>query len=244
MTSSNTKLKIKISIAQIGVIRFWVGVAAGLICSLCICLYFNWSREILRFMTGAFADLLHLSDKEEMFYNHFYAALSSVLGLCLMLWIWMGNASLKFGRRRHLVHLSNSYTLLIFWIAILAVARFGSITALFPYGQAGFDNELDLSSDYWLLFILIPVVVFGHAWMGLRLVYRTGWWMRKTGLASMLFTLLLAQTAITSNKIVNESYAQRFKKDWAYIDREVSEAQSLYGLEYLESHRKSKGIED
>ena len=85
----------KISIKNIGKQRFWIGITAGLVSAIITSLFFNYSREILRFTTGISTDLLILDKDELQFFNFFFSILSTVLGLSIAIWIWMGNNTNK-----------------------------------------------------------------------------------------------------------------------------------------------------
>ena len=168
--------KEKISIQNIGRQRFWIGLIAGLISAISISLFFNHSREVLRLYTGISSDLLILEENKLLFFNYFFSFLSTVLGLSITIWIWMQNK--KHNRRKDRIYkqLSITYGILIFWVILMIISRFGSILPIVLFGRPGYDNHLNLHDEYWILFVLIPIVVFTQSWFTVRLVYQAGRW--------------------------------------------------------------------
>lgn len=79
--------KERLSLQNIGLQRFWVGLAAGMIAAVSISLFFNYFREILRSWTGISTDLLILEPKEVLFYDYFFCVLAAVMGLTISMWI-------------------------------------------------------------------------------------------------------------------------------------------------------------
>ena len=60
--------------------------------------------------------------------------------------------------------LSRANIYFTFWLILMMIARFGSVLPLILYGMPGYDNQLNLFEEYWLLFVLIPIVVFAQNW--------------------------------------------------------------------------------
>ncbi|NLC50315.1 MAG: hypothetical protein GX762_08125, partial [Bacteroidales bacterium] len=73
--------KDKLSIDLIGRQRFWIGIVAGVISAISLSLLFNYSREILRSLTGISSDLIILEPNELLFFDYFFCLLASVMGL-------------------------------------------------------------------------------------------------------------------------------------------------------------------
>lgn len=186
--------KNRISIDGIGHQRFWLGIVSGLLTAVILCLFFNYTREMLRFFTSIKGDLLVLSKNEFYFYNYFYSALSSTLGLSITIWIWMGNN--KHNRKKDRLYKRQIQTniLLLFWVILLVISRFSSILTFVLYGTIGYDNQLDFVNDYWLLFVLLPCVIFLQSWFTVRLVYNSTKWILYSFISCSLFTLLLSFT--------------------------------------------------
>ncbi|WP_194774525.1 hypothetical protein [Pararhodonellum marinum] len=169
--------KANLSIKHIGPQRFWIGLSSGVFSAISISLFFNHSREVLRYFTSLTADLLILTESEHQFYNFFFSFLSSVLGLSITLWIWMSNSSHNSRKYYIRKQLSKTNSLLIFWITLLVVARYGSVLHLVLYSSPGYDDHLNLIENFWIIFLLFPWMVFLQSWSTVRLVYRSGKWM-------------------------------------------------------------------
>lgn len=226
--------KEKISIHNIGRQRFWIGVVAGLIAAISISLFFNQSRESLRLLTSMSADLLILKENELLFFNYFFSFLSTVLGLSITIWIWMLNK--KHNRKKDRIYkkLSVTNTLLIFWIIMMIISRFGSILPIVLFGFPGYDNHLKLYDEYWILFVLIPIVVFMQSWFTVRLVYQSGKWIFLSFLFCILTAFTLQLTTTVNQKKLNSAYYQRFENDYIYIDQEIKIAREKYGVDFDE----------
>lgn len=223
--------KENISIQNIGRQRFWIGIVAGLISAISISLFFNHSRESLRLLTSMSADLMILKENELLFFNYFFSFLSTVLGLSITIWIWMLNKKHNRKKDRIYKQLSITNALLIFWVILMIISRFGSILPIVLFGTPGYDNHLNLYDEYWIFFVLIPIVVFMQSWFTVRLVYQSGRWI----LLSLIFCILTAftiqLTTTVNQEKLNSAYHQRFEKDYNYIDQEIKIAKEKYGVD-------------
>ncbi|WP_111671509.1 hypothetical protein [Algoriphagus litoralis] len=226
--------KEKISIQNIGRQRFWIGIVAGLISAISISLFFNQSRETLRLLTSMSADLLILKKNELLFFNYFFSMLSTVLGLSITIWIWMQNR--KHNRRKDRIYkqLAITNALLIFWVILMIISRFGSVLPIILFGNAGFDNHLNLFDEFWILFVLLPIMIFLQSWFTVRLVYQSGKWIFFSLLFCIMTAFTLQLTTSVNQEILNSAYHQRFEKDNNYIDKEIKIAKEKYGVNYNE----------
>lgn len=223
--------KEKISIRNIGRQRFWIGIVAGLISAILISLFFNHSRETFRLLTSMSADLLILKENELLFFNYFFSLLSTVLGLSITIWIWMQNK--KHNRRKDRIykHLSVTNAILIFWVILMIISRFGSILPIVLFGTPGYDNHLNLYEEYWILFVLMPIVVFMQSWFTVRLVYHAGRWIILSFLFCIMTAFTLQLTTTVNQEKLNSAYHQRFENDYNYIDHEIKTAKEKYGVD-------------
>ncbi|WP_114752070.1 MFS transporter [Pleomorphovibrio marinus] len=226
--------KEKISIQNIGRQRFWIGIVAGLISVISISFFFNQSRESLRLLTSMSADLLILKDNELLFFNYFFSFLSTVLGLSITIWIWMQNR--RHNRRKNGIYkqLSNTNALLIFWVILMIISRFGSVLPIILFGHPGYDNHLNLYEEFWILFVLIPIVVFLQSWFTVRLVYQSGKWIFLSLLFCIMTAFTLQLTTSVNQEKLNRAYHQRFESEYNYIDQEIKIAKEKYGIDYNE----------
>jgi len=230
--SENRFGKEKISIQNIGRQRFWIGLIAGIFSAISISLAFNYSREVFRLFTSMSADLLILNSIQLQFFNFFFSTLSAVLGLSISIWIWMSNPRHKRRKDRIYKQLSRTNSLLIFWVILMVIARFGSILPIILYGMPGYDNQLNLFEEYWLLFVLMPLVVFFQNWFTVRLVYRAGKWIFISFLGCLLAAFTLNQTTTVDQGKLNALYFKRFEKDYQYIEQQISRAEKNYDIDF------------
>jgi hypothetical protein len=224
--------KEQISIQQIGRQRFWIGIVAGLISAISISLVFNHFREVYRFFITMSADLLILADNELQFFNYFFSSFATTLGFSVTIWIWMSNRTHNRRLDRLYKQLSRVNALLVFWIFLMVIARFGSIPPGVLYGMPGYDNHFNLYHDFWILFLLIPLSIFMQSWAPVRLVYRSGKWLLLSLLFCIMTVFSLKMTTTVNQEKLNNSYRLRFEKDYLYIDQEMSKAKAEYGIEF------------
>jgi hypothetical protein len=232
-----TKIRFRkenISIQNIGRQRFWIGIVAGLISAISISLFFNHSRETLRLLTSMSADLLILKENELLFFNYFFSFLSTVLGLSIAIWIWMLNKNHNRRKDRIYKQLSITNALLIFWVILMIISRFGSILPIVLFGTPGFDNHLHLYEEYWILFVLMPIVVFMQSWFTVRLVYQAGRWIFLSFLFCIFTAFTFQLTTTVNQEKLNSVYHQRFENDYNYIDQEIRIAKVKYGVDFDE----------
>ena len=227
--------KEKISIENIGKQKFWTGIISGLISAITISLIFNYFRELFRFLTGQFADLLILEESELQFFNYFFSSLATVLGLSITVWVWMTNNNHKRKKDRIYKQLARTNNLLIFWLILMMIARFGTILPLILYASPGFDNQLNLFEEYWFLFILIPIVIFSQNWFTVRIIYRSEKWILLSFLICIVIAFTLKKSTSINQEIFNDSYHEKFEKDYKYIDEQIKKAKIEYGIEFNEN---------
>ncbi len=226
--------KEKISIQNIGRQNFWIGIVLGLFSAIIITLTFNYFRELFRFFTTLSADLLILRELELQFYNYFFATLGTVLGLSITVSIWMSNNNHKRKKDRIYKQYARTNIIFLFWLIFMMIARFGSVIPFVLYGMPGYDNQLNLFEEYWLLFILIPIVVFSHNWFIVRRIYHSGKWILFSFLICLLTAFTLKITTSVNQKILNKTYFKKFETDYNYVDQQLAKAKIEYGIEFQE----------
>ncbi|MFB0924143.1 MAG: hypothetical protein QMB65_02485, partial [Vicingaceae bacterium] len=195
-------------------------------------LFFNYSKEMLRFFTSLNADLLVLTNEEYLFYNYFYSALSTCLGLSIAISIWMGNNKNKKKKDILYKRQTQANILLYFWVTLSVISRFSSVLTFVLYGNIGYDNQLDFVNDYWLLFVLLPCVIFLQSWSTVRLVYRSTKWILYSFLSCSLLTLGLSFTTSIDQERINTTYNLRYQTEFNYVDSELEYAKQKYNLEF------------
>jgi hypothetical protein len=227
--------KEKISIQNIGKQRFWIGIISGLFSAIIISLTFSYFRELFRFFTTLSADLLILEKSELQFYNYFFSSLATVLSLSITVAIWMTNNNHNRKKDKIYKQLSRANIYFTFWLILMMIARFGSVIPFILYGMPGYDNQLNLFKEYWLLFVLIPIVVFAQNWFIVRLVYRSSKWIFYSFLICIAITFVLNSTTSINQEILNNAYYKKFESDYNYINQQINKAKIEYGIEFKEN---------
>lgn len=226
--------KNELSIAYIGKTRFWIGTVVGIISAVILSYFFNYSREALRFFTSISADLIVLSETEIQFYDLFYASLSTALGLSWTVWIWMGNSNQNRKKERLFKRLAQINALLAFWVTLMCFTRFGTVILIILYSSSGYDDHLNLMDDFWVLFALLPIVVFLQNWFVIRLAYKSGkWTLYSVGCCTLIAASLFFLTKVDQDK-VNASYHAQYIAKYNYLESELQKAESKYGIQYDE----------
>ena len=224
-----------LSIDKIGLLRFWIGLCAGILTAITLSLFFNYSRETLRLLTLLSADLIILGQTEYIFYNRFFAALSTVLGLSITIWIWMSHRPSDRKKGRFFSLLAQMNALLIFWVVLLIVSRFSSTLTVIVYGNEGYDNHFDLYNNFWWMLIMLPTVVFAQNWYVVRMIYKTGKWILYSFLFCLILSWLLSITTKVNQESLNEAYTKMFEIEYEYLQNLISYAKSNYGIQYADS---------
>lgn len=221
--------KEKISIQNIGRQRFWMGIVSGLFSAVVISITLNYFREFYRFFTTLTTDLLILKESELQFFNYFFPSLATVLGLSITVSIWMTNSNHKRKRDRMNKQVARTNNLLIFWLILMMITRFGGVMTLVINGR-GYDNQLNLFEEYWLLFILILVVIFIQSWFLVRLIYRSVSWILFSFIICIAIAFTLKTTTSVDQELLNTSYHKGFESDYKYIDQQIAQAKNEYGI--------------
>jgi hypothetical protein len=224
--------KEQISIQNIGRQRFWIGIIAGAFSAVSISLFFNYSREILRYLTSLSTDLLILKEKELLFFNAFFSLLSALLGQSIAVWIWMNHNNHKRSKDWIYKQISRTNALLVFWVLLMVVSRFGTILTILLFGSEGYDNHLNLFEEFWIIFILIPIVAFMQIWFSVRLIYRAGKWIFISSLVCLFTSFFLQLTTSVNQEIVNQADFKKFEKDYNFLEQEIKKAETKYGIRF------------
>jgi hypothetical protein len=223
-----------ISIEIIGKQRFWIGIVAGLITAISLSLFIDYWRELLKFIPiTSTNDLLIFPRIEIKFFDYFFSSFSTVFGLGITLWIWLISTNSLTIKRKVYKRLAQCLILLNIWIYWAFIARFGSILPIILYGQIGFENLLNLYSDYWLLFVLIPIVIFLGNWYIVRLVYKSTKWILHSLWISLVLIIVLTNFKTVNRTIIRDAYHNSYSEEYEYTVSELEKAKN-YGIEFSE----------
>ncbi len=223
--------KDKISIQGIGKKRFWFGIIAGCFSALSISLIFNRTREFIRLLTSLSQDLLLFEKQEFNFFNFFFASLSTVLGLSITIWIWMGNITNKRKKNKLYKQQARTNSLFFFWLIIFLTAQIGFLF-LSLRDISIYDFPVNLYKEHALLFILTPIVIFAQTWFSVRLVYRSGNWILISFVVSLTMAFILYKTTSVDQNILNRIYFEKHKEAYEYITSEKIKSEKKYGIKY------------
>lgn len=218
-------LKPEISIDKLGKRQFWTGTIIGILIAFVLSYFFNYSRESLRMITFL-ADPYILTEKEFKLYDLFFASFATSLGFGFSIVYWLRGSN-KNIKKRYLKTFAISNAWLITFVALMLVARFGSILPIIVYGLHGYDGHLDLLNDFWLMFVIIPIYVFFAHWNTIRMIFRTRYWVLLSVVFYILTTFYLYKTTYADRDVLNQSYYSQNKQRFDYIDSELDKAKKL-----------------
>lgn len=224
--------KPKLSVNAIGGLRFWVGLVPGVATAVMLSVFFNQWRELLRLQTIMQADLLLFTAEESSYYNRFFALLSAVLGHNVCVWVWLQHRKHWVAHHRRYKMLISSFNLGIFWAVLIVLSRFGSLVTFVVTGFRGYDGELNLMVSHSTLFWLLPLVIWLHGWLGVRQLFRVGWWMWGAANATMVLAVGLFFTTAVDEEKLNKLYQQQYQSDIATLETGLHKAREMYGIEY------------
>jgi len=224
--------KSEISIKNIGELRFWLGIIAGLISATTISILLNRFRELIRLLSSLKSDLLIFEKKELLFFNTFFVSLSTVLGLSITIWVWMGNPINR--KKKHKIYKlqSRTNTKFIFWIILFLTAQLGCLFLYFSLGISTYDYPINLYKDYKIIFIFIPIVIFLQSWFSVRRIYKAGKWIFFSFFLTIIASFILYPITTVNQDKLNHIYYNRFKKEYEYIELEKIKSESKYGIKY------------
>jgi len=229
-------LKPGISIDKLGKRQFWTGTVIGILIAFVLSYFFNYSRESLRMITFM-VDPYILTEKEFRLYDLFFASFATSLGFGFTIIYWLRGRN-KNIRKRYLKTFTISNAWLITFVALMLVARFGSILPLIVYSFHGYDGHLDLLNDFWQMFVLIPIYVFIAHWNTIRMIFRTRYWVLLSIVFYILTTFYLYKTTYVDRDILNQSYYSQNKQRFDYIDAEFDKAKKL-GVFFSDSTKQT-----
>jgi hypothetical protein len=215
-------IKPRISINNLGKRQFWTGIIIGVGAAFVLSYFFNYSREALRSITFM-GDPFIISEKEFRLYDLFFAAFSTSLGFgfTIIYWLRGRNPNIK---KRYLQTFTITNAWFITFVALMIVARFGSILPIVLYYMHGYDNHLNFLQEFWLLLIFIPIYVFFAQWNTIRLIFKTKNWILISIVLYCVTTFLLYKTTFADREILNQNYYLQNKERFDYIDKEIQKA--------------------
>ncbi|MCC6834091.1 MAG: hypothetical protein IT213_03820 [Cytophagales bacterium] len=109
---------------------------------------------------------------------------------------------------------------------IYVVSRTGSNLTWILFGMDGYDDHLNLSSEFPLLLFLLPTVFFLNIWSGIRLSFRSGGWFLKSLGVYIVLSAILAFSSPIDQRGLNDSWNEYMAPYNQIVDNEIEKAQS------------------
>jgi hypothetical protein len=228
-------LKPEISIRKIGKRQFWIGVVIGLFSAVILSFFLNYSREALRMITFMREPLI-LTEKEFRIYDLFFAAFSTSIGFGFTIIYWLQGGNIKI-RRGYLRTYTTSNAWFISMIALMVVARFGSVLVILVYSSYTYDGQLDIIKDFWIILLLVPVYVFFVHWNSIRLIFKTRYWVLISVLVYILATFTIFMTITADRDILNQCHYSMNEERFDFIDSEFEQAKK-HGIYFSSTTRE------
>ncbi|UZR98319.1 hypothetical protein [Chondrinema litorale] len=206
-------LKPEISIDNIGKKRFWTGIVIGIIFSIILSLFFNYSREAFRFLTYS-RDLYIPTKSETRFYNLYFASLATVLafGLTIIYWFVGKNTYIK---KRFLKSFAISNARFVIIVVLLMFARLGASISII---YASLIEPLNFIYEYWIFSFLIPLLIFYSYWNSISLFLRVNSWVYISAFCCVLVAFYLYSTTSVDTQILTNTYKNQHKERLTFID--------------------------
>ncbi|MCH6233682.1 hypothetical protein [Cognataquiflexum rubidum] len=214
-------LKPRLTLEVLSKISFWRAIIFGLASSIVLCLFLNFNREFFRFFSSL-NELVHYSEEEYFFADIFYAAFSSVFGFGVTIYFWVKD--LKFNRRfkfLKMLALSNIFLFMIF--PLNAISRMGTVILMPLVNIPGYDRHLQLHLEFPIIFILVPIMMFLLYWQVIQRLFKTNFWMIKSLLVIIAWTLILFKGLSLDRSIIDDSYRFSVRDRLENIDLKLYE---------------------
>lgn len=228
-------LKPELSINNLSKNKFWTGIVIGILTSFVLSYFFNYTRESLRSITFMH-DPLILTDVEFSLYDLFFASFATSLGFGFTIIYWLGGRN-SIIKKRYLQIYTISNSWFVIFLSLMGVARFGSILPIGLYGSPGYDNELDILHEFWIILILLPLYVFFVNWNSIRIIFKSGKWIMFSILFYVIIAFYLFKTTSVDRDIFNNAYYAENKETFDFIDSEFLKAKK-YGIIFSDSTRQ------
>jgi hypothetical protein len=201
--------------------RFFIALALGLLFAFSFYSFFNVMREIFRLLSVTeYYDIWWFSDKQNHFYNLFFAFISCIFGQSIAIQYYFDKPSFFF--RKSIIRTSsvlNDQRVLnlyfLSWFSKLAIL----FAFLFAMAIKGGFYFLDIFPNYNFVFILIPIVLFLQSWISLRLK------LKNKSLKWMLYSFLTI--TIISFGLSRINYLDFKKTNNVFLEKNILDTYNL-----------------
>jgi len=167
-----------------------------------------------------------LTEKEFRLYDLFFTTLATSIGFgfTIVYWLKGRNPNIK---KTYLKTFAISNACLINFVALLVIARFGSILPIILYGMPGYDEHFDLLHDFWIILVLIPIYIFFSHWNIIRMFFRAQYWFSLSIVICLLTAFYRYKTTYIDRDVQNQIYYSQNKQRFEYIDSEFEKAKKI-----------------
>lgn len=211
-----------------------MGIFVGIIASAIVgyaCLLLDM---LIEFFSDNFNDYVYPERHIHTFFYRFYAAFAVACGFCFTIWIWMkpsGGASQK--KKSHLRR-SQTYAAVIVWACVLCTLKCFLMIFYSVHSKMLTARYLNLHEDLFWLFLLLPLVIYLQAWLGVRRAYKSVKWMLISFLACIAAAFILSSFINDDERFERQMSAYNYEYQFSneHVDQELRRADSLYGITF------------
>lgn len=166
--------------------RFIIALILSILFAFSFYSFFNVIREAIRlFSLTDFHDIWWFSEKQNNFYNLFFASLSTVFGQSFAIQYYFDKPSFFYKKTKIRSSSVLNDQRVLNWYFLNCFSKIAFISVLiFAMAFKGGFYSLKIFPEYNFIFILIPVVLFLQSWLTLRLKFKNK--VRKLMLISFL----------------------------------------------------------
>ena len=175
--------------------------------------FFQMFREAFRIFTNEMGDkaFLVLSPEENFYHNLFLAGISSALGYALALRLILQSVTYTSNQRvktlsRRALNSEGYWT----WSFLLWFGKVGSLMGIW-YLSFAMQYELDVLQEFWIIFLLLPIVLFYASWPEVRRIIGLGKakWLLKITVIFLVMSIGMAFKNFIKFEEVNKSFLSR-----------------------------------
>lgn len=237
----------RISIPFFGKTTFWSGLSLGIGASIILYLLFVYYSEIARSQIFD-SDLIILNDREVIAHNLFFAAVATTVGFGVMIWFWFHNPFSITAPRRSILYVRANA---LFWplVLLLVITRMSTLLNWLLYSMYSYDEHLNFYSEFPLLLILLPTVMFFNIWGPVRLYFRVGKWFWVSIFGFLVLVLVMGFNSPIDQVILNDSWSKRIAPYNKIVNDEIAKAQLKgvklddHAIEILRFNKKQRVID-
>lgn len=188
------RLKPKLTLNEIGQFRFYIGILLGFAYGILTSLWFTQIDKAFLVLYDLVNQQSILKvDLELGYYNAMLTGiLSASLGFCLTVYFWTSRAFFTDRKRNLKMRTANINGIFIYMLIMFVFTKFLTFDTSIRYDGFG----IDLSKRFGYLPFLLPLFIFLFNWLFLGRAYRSGRFMLFSGLAVLMFGIVMGLTIV------------------------------------------------